>query len=830
MAGMGKASASTAAFGKQMTAFGAGMTKFVTLPILALGAASAKFALDFQKPMTDLEALVGMSATEVAGFRKQILALAPAVGKGPRELGEAFYFIASSGLKGEAAMRALKASALAAAAGLGETRTVADAVTSAINAYGEKALSATTATDILVAAVREGKSEPEEFAGSIGRVIPVAAAMGVSFGEVAGTMAALSLNGTDANEAVTQITAGLAQAIKPTLDGTKALKAISMTYADLRKEIADKGLAIAYNEISEALHGNVEEIGKIFPNIRSLRGEMTLTGASAEKYAGIIDEVARAHGDAAAAAAIALEKPGAKLAKAWAGIQAAMIETGDVMLPVLADIAEEVAGLAKAFSGLSEGTKAWVVKLGLAAAAVGPLVLGIAKLVQVVVALRAAYVAAIAAQVALSAAQATGALGTGALLAQTTAMTTALPLLSAAGVAAFAAIAIPAGALLWKLKSIDDDINDIYADIDKGYKALAVATTRLYEMQKARPESVAKRVAAQVREQIMKVTIRTGGTADLDKLEAKMQLFKKFAKFDYPGFSSLTLDIKAGKLKGADLLYTFDQLRTKIISQLKVTEKQADTILRGIFGKKYADIKMPKIDTSPWNRVPTEFERNTMLVVKVAKKNGTWAGRELIAAFVAANKPAPYSVSAAKAAEAIRKKLDTLPGYGRAVGANLANSVAAGISDATSMVALRAERMVARAIARAKAAADAGSPSRKMMQLGGWMAEGLALGMTAGSSLVAAAAQAMVGNVVALPVPAFALSGTAGGTVSAAARPAAPAPSPPATAAGGAPTIAIDARGALFAQDAAEVIADLAARGYAVQLRRSARSGGMACA
>jgi len=501
------------------------------------------------------------------------------------------------------------------------------------------------------------------------------------------------------------------------------------------------------------------------------------------------------------------------------------------MLPVLADIAEQVAGLAKAFSGLSEGTKAWVLKLGLAAAAAGPVVLGIGKLVQVVVALRAAYVAATVAQVALSAAQVTGALGTGALLGETTALTMALPLLSLAGVAAFAAIAIPAGALLWKLKGINDDINDIYADIDKGYRDLAAATTRLFEMQKARPEHVATQVAAQVREQIMKVTIQTGGMADLSKLEEKMQLFKRFAKFEYPGFSSLTLDIKAGKLKGADLLYTFDKLRTAIVSQLKLTEKQADTILRGIFGKKYADIKMPKVDTSPWNRIPTEFERNTMLVVKVAKKQGTRLGQELIAAFVAANKPAPYSVSAAKAAEAIRKKLDTLPGYGHSLGATLANSVAAGISSATSTVVLAAEMMSIRAIHAAKVAADTGSPSKKMMQLGGWMAEGLALGMTAGAAVVSAAAQAMVGNIVSVPVPAFALSGygvtapVARGT-SAAARPSTSAPSARDSGTVATPTIAIDARGSLFAQDAAEVIADLASRGYAVQMRRVARTSG----
>ena len=47
----------------------------------------------------------------------------------------------------------------------------------------------------VAAAVREGKSETEEFAGSIGRGIPLASKMGMEFGEVAGMMAAIAYTG-----------------------------------------------------------------------------------------------------------------------------------------------------------------------------------------------------------------------------------------------------------------------------------------------------------------------------------------------------------------------------------------------------------------------------------------------------------------------------------------------------------------------------------------------------------------------------------------------------------------------------------------------------------
>lgn len=397
--------ANAKAVGARMVGVGTSMTKWVTLPILAAGAAAAKFSLDFEKSMTNIEALVGIPAKAIPKIKAQILDLAGEVGRSPRELGEAYYFLASSGLSATDSLKALRASALASAAGLGDTKVIADAVSSALNAYGSKVLDATKATDILLAAVREGKSEPEEFAGSIGRVIPLAEKMGVSFGEVAGMMAAMSLNGTNANEAVTQITAALSTAIKPTKQGTDALKSIGMDYEGLRKSIADKGLIQTFDALDKAFKGNVESLGAVFGNLRALRGVMTLTGPSMKKYLQIVRDVSAASGDTARAAEIALSKPGGKLQKAWAAVQASIIKAGDIIVPVFVQIAEKVASVAKAFGELPKGTQETIVKLLALVAVAGPVLsmigkisLGVSALSKVYVGLRTALLGAAAAQ------------------------------------------------------------------------------------------------------------------------------------------------------------------------------------------------------------------------------------------------------------------------------------------------------------------------------------------------------------------------------------------------------------------------------------------------
>src|SRR4029079_10270447 len=101
----------------------------------------------------------------------------------------------------------VKQSAMAAKAGLGDTQTVADAVTSAMNAYGSEVLSAAHATDVLVNTVKEGKGEAASFAPVIGNVSALASKLGVSFEDVGAALAAQIRLGTDAETASTQLQA-----------------------------------------------------------------------------------------------------------------------------------------------------------------------------------------------------------------------------------------------------------------------------------------------------------------------------------------------------------------------------------------------------------------------------------------------------------------------------------------------------------------------------------------------------------------------------------------------------------------------------------------------
>jgi TP901 family phage tail tape measure protein len=88
---------------------------------------------------------------------------------------------------------------------MGETADVARAVIAAMNAYGKENITAAHAMDVLHTAVVEGGAEADQFANTLGRVIAPAKLAGVSFEEVAASVATFTRLGVGADEAVTAL-------------------------------------------------------------------------------------------------------------------------------------------------------------------------------------------------------------------------------------------------------------------------------------------------------------------------------------------------------------------------------------------------------------------------------------------------------------------------------------------------------------------------------------------------------------------------------------------------------------------------------------------------
>ena len=324
----------------------------VTLALLGAAAAAVAAGTEFESSMKKIESLVGLSAEAVDGMTDSVKALAGETGRGPKELADAMFFITSAGLRGTVALDTLEASAKAAAVGLGDTATIADLATSALNAYGSDVLSAADATDVMVAAVREGKLDAEELAGSMGKVLPIASAMGVSFNEVGAAFAALSRTGTNAAEAATQVRGIMSSLLRPTKQAEEALTGMGLSSEGLRQQLKEQGLLATLKTLSDKFDGNSAAAASVFGNIRALSGVMDLMGANVEGTEAIFASMTDTTGMLDEAFKITSETTAFKFQQAMAEAKKMLVDFGEAIIPVAVTMLEGIRSIVGAFAAM----------------------------------------------------------------------------------------------------------------------------------------------------------------------------------------------------------------------------------------------------------------------------------------------------------------------------------------------------------------------------------------------------------------------------------------------------------------------------------------------
>lgn len=377
--------------GRAATEAGQSLTIGITAPLVAAAGGSLKFSADFETVMTRVGVLTDIGTGGVAEMRDEILRLAPTVGIGPTPLAEALLVVASTGIKGADAMQVLEAAAKASAVGLGETKDVARAVTSAMTAYGSENLNAAQASDKLFVAIRAGGAEADQFAGTLGRVVGIASQVGVSFDEVLASIATFTRLGVDAAEATTALRGVMATILKPSKDARDQLVELGTSIEELRKSVKEKGLTVALTDLVKLTKGNDDALSAIVPNVRALSGVMGTAGSQAQAYKENLVAIQGASGDLNRA----FDEVSKTMGFTWNQVVAEgsklMIQFGNAIAPAfhaVLESAKPVLGTASdmitLFTAMPVGIQTTTIALLAVAAASGPVLLAFGQIVKIV--------------------------------------------------------------------------------------------------------------------------------------------------------------------------------------------------------------------------------------------------------------------------------------------------------------------------------------------------------------------------------------------------------------------------------------------------------------
>ena len=104
----------------------------------------------------------------------------------------------------------------------------------------------------------------------------------------------MTKQGISAAESTTQLQALMTAFIKPSTDMTEALN--EMGYASGSALIEAEGLTGALKFLQESTGGNVEELAKLLPNVRALKGAIALTGKQTDVYTESLDAMENSTG------------------------------------------------------------------------------------------------------------------------------------------------------------------------------------------------------------------------------------------------------------------------------------------------------------------------------------------------------------------------------------------------------------------------------------------------------------------------------------------------------------------------------------------------------
>ncbi len=296
----------------------------IAAALAAAGREVFNFARDFESHMREVTTISDEVSGSLDAYKGKIIDLSTTVPVAATESASALYQIVSAGHDGADGMTILETAARAAVAGVTDTATAADGITSILNAYQKGASEAEEVSDRMFTTVRLGKTTFGELAASIAQVTPTAAAYGVEMDQVLAAIATLTKSGVPTAQAVTQIRQAIVATSKVLGDGA----------------FDDRSLQEALAEVAAMAGGSESKLRALVPEIEAVNGVLGLTGINAETAAAHLDEMTRSVGATGKAFDRQMEDANKQIELLKNNLLAAFYGLGDAALDSVGDLAE----------------------------------------------------------------------------------------------------------------------------------------------------------------------------------------------------------------------------------------------------------------------------------------------------------------------------------------------------------------------------------------------------------------------------------------------------------------------------------------------------------
>lgn len=243
-----------------------------------------------ESAMAKVGTIADTAKVPLESLSSQVLQVSGDMHIGANEISEAAYQAISAGQDtGNAVAFAGKASMLA-KAGFTSSASAVDILTTALNAYGKGADEVGHVSDVLLTTQNLGKTSVDELAGSMGRVIPLAAAYNVSLENLSSGLAIMTANGIATAEASTYTKSMLNELGDTGSTVGKILQQqTGKSFAELNADGKSLGdvLQILYDKVG----GNATEFAGLWSSVEAGTGALSLASSGADKFNGVLQQM-----------------------------------------------------------------------------------------------------------------------------------------------------------------------------------------------------------------------------------------------------------------------------------------------------------------------------------------------------------------------------------------------------------------------------------------------------------------------------------------------------------------------------------------------------------
>ena len=358
----------------------------VTGAVVAMGTAAVKTTADFDAGMSNVQAVSGATGEDFDALREKALEMGSKTAFSASEAAAAMEYMAQAGWTTEDMLAGIEGVMNAAAASGEDLATTSNILTEGLTAFGMAADESARFADVLVAAGNASNTSVADMGETFKYAGAVCGTLGISIEDAAVATGLMANAGIKGSNAGTALRSGLSNLISP----TKAMSDAMTQYGISVQTTADGSVDFmaTMQNVRSALSGldsttQAAALSTIFGK-EAMSGWAAIVTASDEDFQNLTDTIYNCTGAAEEASEVRLDNLSGQITILKSTIEGIAIQIGDILMPTIRNVVARIQEWAAAFAAADEDTKKTILTVAGVVAAIGPLILGVSKVIKTV--------------------------------------------------------------------------------------------------------------------------------------------------------------------------------------------------------------------------------------------------------------------------------------------------------------------------------------------------------------------------------------------------------------------------------------------------------------